>query len=85
MDIPVRVAKESCSGKNSDVKNRNYECAKSQRNGACLYHAPKTKDIARCEWKDFLTDADRRSALKMLERLIELTKEFKTYRVSPID
>ena len=43
------------------------------------------KKIAHWEGQESLTDVDRRSALKMSERLIELTKEFKTYHVSVID
>ena len=61
-----------------------YKCAKSQRNGACLYHAPRKEDSPLGR-EEFLTEADRRCALKMLERLIELTKEFKTYRIFLID
>ena len=43
------------------------------------------KKISRWEGQESLTDADRRSALKMPERLIKLTKKFKTYHVSLID
>ena len=76
LDIPVRVAKESGSGKNrQDVKVRNYECAKSQRNDVCLCHTPRKK-IARWEGQELLTYTDRRSALKMPEKLIKFTKEF---------
>ena len=35
--------------------------------------------------QELLTDADRHSALKMTERLVKLTKEFKTYHVTVID
>ena len=43
------------------------------------------KKIALWEEQESLTDADRCSAVKMPERLMELTKEFKTYHVSVID
>ena len=43
------------------------------------------KKIAHWEEQESLTDADRRSAVEIPERLIELTKEFKTYQVSMID
>ena len=43
------------------------------------------KKIARWVEQESLADADRRSVVKMPERLIELTKEFKTYQVSVID
>ena len=37
LDIPVRVAKESGSGRSGqDVKFRNCECAESKMNGACV-------------------------------------------------
>ena len=45
LDIPVGVPKEMGSGKNrKDVKNRNYDFAKWQRNDACLYHVPRKED-----------------------------------------
>ena len=43
------------------------------------------KKIARWEEKESLADADRRSALKIPERLTELSKEFKTYHVFIVD
>ena len=43
------------------------------------------KKIARWEGQELLTDVDSRSALKMPERLIKLTKDFKTYHVSLTD
>ena len=43
------------------------------------------KKIAHWEGQELLTDADRCSALKMPEKLVELTKEFKTYHVTLID
>ena len=43
------------------------------------------KKIVCWEGHELHTDADRRSALKMPEKLIELTKEFKTYHVTLID
>ena len=41
--------------------------------------------IAQWEDQESLADADRRSALKIPERLTELSKEFKTYHVSIVD
>ena len=53
-----------------------------------MVHASIThieKKIARWEGQELLMDADWKSALKMPEKLIELRKELKMYRVTIID
>ena len=43
------------------------------------------KKIVRWEGQELLTNADRRSALKIPEKLVEVIKEFNTFHAALID